>query len=287
MPSTLQTSRASKAVVLRSGDQVSALGLGTWLFGENPDTRAEEIATLRLALDLDVTLIDTAEMYGDGLSESLIGEAISDRRDEVFLVSKVFPHNASLRAMPVACDRSLRRLRTSWIDLYLLHWRGNIALTETVEAFMELQRLGRIRSWGVSNFDVDDMAELWTVPAGRDVVTDQILYNLSRRGSEWDLIPWLRQHRIAIMAYSPIEQARLVRDPRLVEFAFRYDMTPAQAALAWLLSKKDLIAIPKTGHRSRLLENVEALGIRLSPKQLQELDLLFPLPDGPRPLEML
>jgi aldehyde reductase len=283
----LKTTEQIRTVALPSGEFVPQLGLGTWHLGENPASRAEEIATLRLALDLGVTLIDTAEMYGEGLAESLIGEAISDRRDEFFLVTKVYPHNASHRAMPAACERSLRRLRTDRVDLYLLHWRGNIPLSETVETFMALQQAEYIRYWGVSNFDVDDMAELWTVPGGSGVTTDQILYNLTRRGPEWDLIPWLQGHGIPIMAYSPIEQARLLRDPRLGEFARSYGMTPAQAALAWLLAKDEVIAIPKTGHRQRLIEDVEATRIRLTPRQLAELDLLFPPPDGPRPLEML
>jgi diketogulonate reductase-like aldo/keto reductase len=283
----LRTTEQIRTVALPSGELVPQLGLGTWHLGENPASRGEEIATLRLALDLGITLIDTAEMYGEGLAESLIGEAINERRDEFFLVTKVYPHNASRQAMPVACERSLRRLRTDRIDLYLLHWRGSIPLSETVETFMTLQQAEYIRYWGVSNFDVDDMAELWKVPGASDVTTDQILYNLARRGPEWGLMPWLRGHRIPVMAYSPIEQARLLRDPRLAEFARGYGMTPAQAALAWLLAKDDVIAIPKTGHRERLIEDVEAMRIRLTPRQLAELDLLFPPPDGPRPLETL
>jgi diketogulonate reductase-like aldo/keto reductase len=276
-----------KTVVLPSGERVPALGLGTWHFGENRATRAEEIATLRLALDLGVTLIDTAEMYGEGLAEELIGEALSDRRKECFLVSKVYPHNASRSGTLAACERSLRRLRTDRIDLYLLHWRGSIPLKETVQAFMALQAAGKIRYWGVSNFDLADMQELFSVPGGSSAVTDQVLYNLSRRGIEWDLLPWLREQGLPVMAYSPIEQSRLLEDPRLVRFAEHYGMTPAQVALAWLLSNGDIVAIPKTSHRSRLRENLQALTIHLTPAQLLELDRLFPPPRGPQPLEML
>lgn len=226
-------------------------------------------------------------MYGEGLAEELIGEALSDRRSDCFIVSKVYPQNASRKGLPAACERSLRRLRTGHIDLYLLHWSGSIPLAETVEAFVALQQAGKIRYWGVSNFDLPDMQELWAVPGGPSAATDQVLYNLARRGIEWNLLPWLYEHRIPAMAYSPVEQARLLHDPRLGRFAEKYDMTPAQAALAWLLAKDGIIAIPKTAHRSRLRENVQALSIHLSPAQLRELDELFPPPPGPQPLEML
>jgi aldehyde reductase len=189
--------------------------------------------------------------------------------------------------MPSACERSLRRLRTDRIDLYLLHWRGTVPLAETVTAFELLQKEGLIRHWGVSNLDTSDLQELWSVPHGRRAQTDQILYNLTRRGPEWDLLPWLRQHRIPVMAYSPIEQGRLLHNVEFVRWARRHEMKPAQAALAWLLSKDDVIVIPKTSHRARLVENLAALEHRLTPAQLAELDRLFPPPDGPRPLEML
>jgi diketogulonate reductase-like aldo/keto reductase len=276
-----------KTVALPSGQRVPAFGIGTWHMGENRATRAEEIATLRLALDLGATLIDTAEMYGGGRSEELIGEAIGDRRDEAFLVSKVLPQRASLKGTIAACEGSLRRLGTDRLDLYLLHWRGSIPFAETMQAFIVLQRAGKIRHYGVSNLDVDDMAELWSVPGGRAVQTDQLLYNLTRRGIEWNLLPWLRERRIPIMAYSPIEQARLVRHAGLVEFARRYGMTPAQVALAWLLRSDDVMVIPKTSRRDRLQENLGALEVRLTRAQLAELDRMFPPPDGPRPLEMI
>ena len=210
---------------------------------------AEEIAALQRGIDLGLTLIDTAEMYGDGRSESLVGEAIAGRRDEVFVVTKVYPHNASRRAMPRSCDASLRRLGIETIDLYLLHWQGEVPLAETVQAFEALQREGKIRHWGVSNLDPELMQSLWETPGGAAAQTDQVLYNLGRRGIEWDLQPWLRERRVALMAYSPIEQGRLLRQRALVEFARQRAMTPAQAALAWLLAQDGVIAIPKTGKR--------------------------------------
>jgi aldehyde reductase len=255
--------------------------------GENKANRAEELATLRLGLDLGVTLIDTAEMYGEGKAEELIGEAIAGRRDEAFLVSKVYPHNATRKGAVAACERSLKRLRTDRIDLYLLHWRGNVPFAETMEAFMALQKAGRIRHYGVSNLDLEDMQELWSAPGGRGVATNQLLYNLNRRGIEWDLLPWLRKERIPVMAYSPIEQARLARNPKLADFARRHGMTPAQAALAWLLANDGIIAIPKTGKRERLKENFGAFDHPLTKEQLAELDRPFPLPKGPAPLQML
>ena len=255
--------------------------------GDNPATRTEEIATLRLGIDLGLTLIDTAEMYGEGRSEELIAEAIEGRRDQVFLVSKIYPHNASRKGAVAACERSLARLRTDHIDLYLLHWRGKVPLAETMEAFMALQQAGKIHHYGVSNLDLAGMQELFSVPGGHAVATNQLLYNLARRGIEWELLPWLRERRIPIMAYSPIEQAKLTLDPKLVDFAGRHGMTPAQVGLAWLLVHDDVIVIPKTGRRVRLKENLGAFDHHLTQAQLAELDRLFPPPMGPRPLEML
>jgi diketogulonate reductase-like aldo/keto reductase len=276
-----------KTVELPSGEHVPAMGLGTWNMGDSAAARAEEIATIRLGLDLGATLIDTAEMYGDGASERLIGAAIEGRRDEVFLVSKVYPHNATRRGTAAACERSLKRLKTDRLDLYLLHWRGSVPLEETVDAFIELRDAGKIRHFGVSNLDRADMQELWSVPGGSGAQTDQVLYNLGRRGVEWDLLPWLRERRVPMMAYSPIEQGRLLRDPKLADFARRHAMTPAQAALAWVLRDGDVIAIPKSSHRERLKENLAAVDIELTAAQLVELDRLFPPPMGPVPLEML
>lgn len=276
-----------KHVTLPNGERVPALGMGTWNMGDDRATRAEEIATLRLGLDLGLRLIDTAEMYGEGLSESLIGEAIAGRRDEVFLVSKVYPHNASRRGIAAACERSLRRLGTDRLDLYLLHWRGDVPFEETLEGLKALQREGKIRQYGVSNLDLSDMEEWWDTPGGDQTAVNQLLYNLSRRGIEWDVLPWLRERRVPVMAYSPIEQARLVRHPKLMRFAQESGMTPAQMALAWLLANDDIIAIPKTGHRDRLRENIGALSHTLTAEQLATLDSLFPPPKGPRALEML
>jgi aldehyde reductase len=281
------SNQVMKTVKLPSGERVAALGQGTWRMGEDKAVRVEEIASLRLGLDLGLTLIDTAEMYGEGKAEEMIGEALAGRRDEAFVVSKVYPHNATRKGAVAACERSLKRLRTDRIDLYLLHWRGSVPFAETMEAFLTLQKSGKIRYYGVSNLDLDDMQELWPVSGGTGVATDQLLYNLRRRGIEWDLLPWLRKRRIPVMAYSPIEQAKLVGDPKLAAFARHYGMTPAQAALAWLLAHDDVIAIPKTGRRERVKENLGALDHPLTKEQLAELDRLFPPPRGPVPLQML
>jgi diketogulonate reductase-like aldo/keto reductase len=276
-----------RTVKLPGGETVPALGQGTWMIGERPAARSAEIAALRAGLDLGLSLIDTAEMYGDGAAESLVAEALAGRRDEAFIVSKVYPHNASARGAVAACERSLRRLRTDRIDLYLLHWRGSVPLSETVSAFERLQQDGKIRHWGVSNLDLADMRELWSVPGGSAVATNQLLYNLTRRGIEWDLLPWLRERGVPTMAYSPIEQARLLAEPGLQEFARRHGIKPAQAALAWLLRHDDVIAIPKASSPERVRENAGALELQLEPTRLAELDRLFSPPDGPTPLEML
>ena len=276
-----------KTVTLPSGERVPAFGLGTWNMGEDAAARAEEIATLRLGLDLGARLIDTAEMYGEGRSEELIAEAIAGRRDEVFLVSKVYPHNASAKGAAAACERSLRRLKTDRIDLYLLHWRGSVPLAETLQAFMRLQKAGKIRHYGVSNLSLGDMQELWRLPGGEGVATNQLLYNLARRGIEWDLLPWLRERRVPVMAYSPLEQARLAGNRKLGGFAKRHGMTPAQAALAWLLANEDVIVIPKTARRARLKENLGALEHALTAAQLAELDQMFAPPKGASALQML
>ncbi|MSQ60292.1 MAG: aldo/keto reductase [Betaproteobacteria bacterium] len=276
-----------KTVALPSGECVPALGQGTWNMGDNRSARSEEIEALQLGLDLGLTLIDTAEMYGDGRSEELIGEAIAGRRDQVFLVSKVYPHNATRKGTAAACERSLKRLRTDRLDLYLLHWRGSVPLEETLEALLALQEKGKIRHFGASNLDLDDMREFHPLAGAEAVATNQLLYNLTRRGIEWDLAPWMRERRIPIMAYSPIEQARLLRNPKLTDFARRNGMTAAQAALAWLLAKENVIAIPKTGQRQHVKENTGSLQHTLTKEQISELDKLFPPPKGPVALEML
>jgi aldehyde reductase len=272
---------------LPCGETVPALGQGTWNIGDDPARRNEEIAALRRGLDLGLTLVDTAEMYGDGRSEELVGEAIAGRRDEVFLVSKVYPHNASARAMRSSCEASLARLRVEALDLYLLHWPGSVPLAETVDAFEALRRGGKIRHWGVSNFDADTMEELWATPGGRAVQVNQVLYNLGERGVEWDLRPWLRAQAIPLMAYSPFDQGRLLRKPGLARFARKHGMTPGQVALAWLLAQDGVIAIPKSGSTARVEENAAALGRALSREQCEELDALFAPPQGPTPLAML
>ena len=276
-----------KHVMLPCGEQVAALGQGTWRIGDDPARRKEEIDCLRRGIDLGLTLIDTAEMYGEGRSETLVGEAIEGRRDEVFIASKVYPHNASRRSMQVSCENSLKRLRIDAIDLYLLHWQGDVPLAETVEAFEALRRAGKIRHWGVSNFNTALMRELHDVPAGVAVQTDQVLYNLGRRGIEWDLLPWLRERHVPVMAYSPLDEGRLVLHRGLVEFAKNHGMTPAQVAIGWLLARDGVIAIPKTGSFMRLEENALAMKHPLTTAQLQELDALFPPPKGPSPLETI
>jgi diketogulonate reductase-like aldo/keto reductase len=276
-----------KTVALPCGECVPAFGQGTWNMGDDRAKRSEEIAALRLGLDCGLTLVDTAEMYGDGRSERLVAEAIAGRRDEVFLVSKVLPNHATRRGTPAACEQSLARLKTDRIDLYLLHWRGNVPLAETLEALQALQSAGKIRHYGVSNLDLADMKALWKLSGGKAVATNQVLYNLTRRGIEWDLLPWLRERRVPLMAYSPLEQARLTGHPKLAAFSTHHRITPAQAALAWLLAKDDVIVIPKCGNRARLTENLGALEHPLSAAQLAELDRLFPPPFGPSALEML
>jgi diketogulonate reductase-like aldo/keto reductase len=261
--------------------------MGTWQMGDDPAARAEELATLRLGLDLGASLIDTAEMYGSGRAEELVAEAIQGRRDKVFLVSKVLPSNASRAGTNKACERSLRRLKTDRLDLYLLHWPGAVPISETLEAFLDLQQAGKIRYYGVSNLDFDEMEALWAVPGARAVATNQLVYNLARRGIEWGLLPWLRGNQIPVMAYSPLDQGRLGRNTRLIRFAQAHGMTPAQAALAWLLGKDDIIVIPKTSHRERLRENLGALNHPLAVDQCAELDRLFPPPTGARRLEIL
>ena len=268
------------------------LGQGTWEMGD-PSRRREEIAALRYGLDLGMTLIDTAEMYGEGAAEELVGEAIEDRpRSEVYIVSKVYPHNATRRGAVDACARSLRRLKVEYIDLYLLHWRGDVPLSETLEAFQFLKDNGSIRDYGVSNFDVDDMEEAYALTGGNEIATNQVLYNLLHRGIEWELLPWCRERRIPIMAYSPIgnnaaEQKRMFGHPTVKAISARLNVTPAQIALAWLLRQPDLVVIPKASNPEHIRQNRAALDIELTDSDLRELDQAFPPPDRKIPLEML
>jgi diketogulonate reductase-like aldo/keto reductase len=281
MPTSVRTTR------LPAGEVVPVLGQGTWYMGEDARRRKDEVAALRLGLDLGMTLIDTAEMYGDGGAERVVGEAIQGRRDEVFLVSKVLPSNASRRGTIAACERSLERLGIERIDLYLLHWRGGPPLEETLAGFAALLEAGKIRYWGVSNFDVDDMEELVALPGSDAVQTDQVLYNLVRRGIELDLLPWCRQRGIPVMAYSPIEQGRLLGHAALKAVALRHRATPAQIALAWVLSHNGVIAIPKASNPAHVRENRAAHDLRLTTEDLAELDRAFPPPRRKQPLEML
>lgn len=272
---------------LLDGPNIPVLGQGTWCMAEDSRRRAGEIAALRAGIDLGMTLIDTAEMYGDGASETLIAEALAGRRSDIFLVSKVLPHHATRKGTIAACEASLRRLGTDYLDLYLLHWRGQVPLGETLTALQTLVRDGKIRQWGVSNFDVSDMEELEQLAGSDKPAVNQVLYNLSRRGIEYDLIPWCASRGIAVMAYSPVEQGRLLGHAALRRISERHKATPAQVALAWVLRHPGMIAIPKAGKLDHVAENRHALELQLSEDDLAELDRAFPPPSGPQPLEML
>lgn len=275
-----------KSVILPGGETVPALGQGSWMMGERADRRKAETAALRAGVECGMTLIDTAEMYGDGAAETLIGDALHDVRDTLFLVSKAYPQNASRDRLTAACEASLGRLRTDRLDLYLLHWRGSVPLAETVEAMERLKTAGEIRHWGVSNLDTQDMAEL-DAAGGQDCATDQILYNLTRRGPEPDLLPWLDRHDIPVMAYSPVEQGRLLADPALARIARDIGGTPAQVALAWVLQRPATIAIPKAASVAHVRENRAAADLVLSADDLAALDTAFPRPRSPQALAML
>lgn len=270
---------------LPSGAKIPTFGLGTWRMGEDARRRKDELAALRHGLERGIMLIDTAEMYGD--AESIVGEAIHGRRDDLFIVSKVLPENASRKGAIAACERSLKKLKTDRIDLYLLHWRGSVPLEETIEAFASLVEAGKICDWGVSNFDISDMGEIWKTPEGNGVAANQVLYNLSRRGIEFDLMPWCRKHKMPLMAYSPIEQGRLLGSPALREVAQRHGATPAQVALAWLMRHDDVIAIPKAGTIAHVDENLASLDVILTQDDFAVLDRAFPPPKKAQPLEML
>ncbi|MDX6749155.1 aldo/keto reductase [Geminicoccaceae bacterium 1502E] len=275
-----------RTLSLPSGEKIPALGQGTWFMGEQSSQRAVEVKALRHGLDLGLTLIDTAEMYGEGGAEKVVGEAVAGRREEVFLVSKVYPWNASRSGTVEACERSLKRLGTDRIDLYLLHWRGSHPLAETVEAMEQLETDGKIRHWGVSNFDTDDMEELFSV-GGEACATNQVLYNLGRRGPEFDLLPFCRARSMPVMAYSPIEQGRLSASGAIAAIARRHDATPFQIALAWLLSRELVLPIPKAASLAHVEQNRRALDITLTPDDLAALDEQFPPPRRKQPLEML
>ncbi|KAB2911141.1 MAG: aldo/keto reductase [Hyphomicrobiaceae bacterium] len=275
-----------RQVALKTGEKVPVLGLGTWRMGERGSGRAAELAALRLGLDLGVRLVDTAEMYGEGGAEEIVGEAMAGRRDDIYLVSKVYPHNASRRGAIAACERSLKRLKTDRLDLYLLHWRGSVPLRETVEAFEALKAAGKIRQWGVSNLDGADMDELAGVPDGTACVANQVLYHLGERGIEWDLIARCRKEKIMVMAYSPLGQGPLLRKAALRKIAGRHGCDAAAVALAWVLRQPGVVTIPKATNPAHVRANVKALEVKLDAEDLKTLDAAFPPPRRASPLAM-
>jgi diketogulonate reductase-like aldo/keto reductase len=283
-----------KTVALPDGERVSVLGQGTWRMGENTRARKDEVAALRLGIELGMTLIDTAEMYGEGGAEKIVADAIEDQRDRVFVVTKVYPHNASRTELPKACERSLKRLRIDAIDLYLLHWREkSTQLGETVEAFEKLRTAGKIKRWGVSNFDVDDMEELRSIENGTNCAANQVLYNLQNREIEFDLLPFLHQqsalnHQLVLMAYSPVGHGRgLLENTILKKIAKRLDATTAQIALAWVLRQPGVIAIPKASNETHVRDNARSIEVKLTREDLAELDREFPPPKSKKSLPML
>lgn len=276
-----------RSTALPDGEQVPVLGQGTWKMGESRSRHKDEVAALRLGLDLGMTLIDTAEMYAEGGAEEVVAEAVKGRRREAFIVSKVYPHNASRSGVVAACERSLKRLKTDRIDLYLLHWRGGIPLVETLAGFEEVKAAGKIRHYGVSNFAVSDMRELAQLPGGRGAATNQVLYNLKQRGIEFDLLPWMREAGMPIIAYSPLEIGPLDRSAALRKLAAKRGASVPQIALAWLLSRPGVIVIPKASREDHVRENRAAHDIALSPEELAEIDAASPPPRRATPLEMI
>lgn len=275
-----------RELTMPTGRSIPVLGQGTWNMGEDPAERQREADALRLGLDLGLTLIDTAEMYGEGGAEQVVAAALEGRRDEAFIISKVYPHNAGRRAVQDACERSLRRLKTDRLDLYLLHWRGGVPLAETFEGFEALKQAGKILDYGVSNFDRDDMLEARDTRGGAEVAVNQVLYNLARRGVEWDLLPWCRKHGVPLMAYSPLEQAGMLKVPALRAVASLRGVTPAQVALAWLLRQDGVVAIPKAVTARHVRENAAALDVVLELDDLAALDAAFAPPRRASPLAM-
>jgi diketogulonate reductase-like aldo/keto reductase len=278
-----------KTVTLPDGERVPALGQGTWRMGENTRTHKDEVAALRLGIELGMTLIDTAEMYGEGGAEKIVADAIEGERDRVFVVSKVYPHSASRTELPRACKRSLKRLRIDTIDLYLLHWRErNTHLPETVEAFEKLRAAGKIKRWGVSNFDVEDMEELWSIENGTNCAANQVLYNLENREIEFGLLQWSTNNNVPIMAYSPVGHGRgLLESATLKKIAKRHDATTSEIALAWMLRQPRVIAIPKASKERHVRDNARSIEIELTNEDLVELDREFPPPKSKKSLPML
>lgn len=283
---------SEKTVTFTEGLTVPAIGQGTWYMGENASQRRNEVDALRAGIDLGLTLIDTAEMYADGAAEEVVGEAIKGQREKVYLVSKVYPWNAGGQKGIAACDASLRRLGTDHIDLYLLHWRGNFGLDETVELMETLQQQGKIGRWGVSNLDYDDMQELWGVKGGTACATNQVLYHLASRGIEYDLLPWCQQQNMPVMAYCPLAQAGRLRSglmnhPVVNDIARSHQASAAQILLAWVVSHKGVMAIPKAATIEHVMENAGALAIALSAQELLKLDNAFPAPDHKTALDVV
>ncbi len=289
-----------EAVTLPDGERVPMLGQGTWRMGENARSRKDEVAAVRLGIELGMTLIDTAEMYGEGGAEEVVADAIEGQRDRVFVVTKVYPHNASRTELPKACERSLKRLRIDAIDLYLLHWRErNSRLAETVETFEKFRRAGKIKRWGVSNFDVEDMKELWSVENGMNCAANQVLYNLENRQIEFDLLPFVQQHsitaspartndKLVVMAYSPVGHGRgLLESATLKNIAKRHDATTSQIALAWVLRQPGMIAIPKASKEKHVRDNARSIEIKLTNQDFDDLDREFPPPKSEKSLPML
>jgi len=283
----MKTKSSLAAAVLPDGSKVPALGQGTWTMGERRDKADAEVAALRAGIELGLTLIDTAEMYGDGGAERIVARAVASNRDRVFIVSKVYPQNASAKGTIAACERSLARLATDRIDLYLLHWRGRTPLAETIDAFERLRSAGKIVRWGVSNFDVDDMNELFALDAGHRCATNQVLYNLSQRGIEWKLRALCQQHGMPIMAYSPLHQGALASNRKLATLAAPLDVSAAQLAIAWLLAQRNVIVIPQSSNIAHVTECRAAADVRLSPDTLAAIDAAFPPPRRAQRLAML
>jgi diketogulonate reductase-like aldo/keto reductase len=276
-----------QVLTFANGTAVPRLGQGTWRMGEVAVERSREVAALRQGIELGMTLIDTAEMYGEGGAEEVVGEAIDGQRDDVYLVSKVYPHNASRRGVVEACERSLRRLRTDVIDLYLLHWPGSYPIEETVDAFEQLRGAGKIRNWGVSNFDAAEMAP-FDAPEMKRCATNQVLYNPQQRGIEFDLLPWATSREMPLMAYCPLGQGgSLLRHPALQEVANRHGCQPAQVALAWVLRQEGLVAIPKAVDPSHVQANAAAARLVLSADDLQRIDQAFAPPTRKIPLAIV
>ena len=278
-----------KSIVLPDDERVPVLGQGTWRMGENKHAHADEVAALRFGIELGMTLIDSAEMYGEGGTEKVVADAIEGRRDRVFIVTKVYPHNASRAELPKACEHSLKRLCIETIDLYLLHWREKTPpLEETIETFEKLRTAGKIKHWGVSNFDVNDMKELFAIENGRNCSVNQVLYNLEHREIEFDLLPWSQKNKIPIMAYSPVGHDRgLLENKTLTKLAKRHDATSAQIALAWVLRQPGVIAIPKASNEKHVRENARSIKIKPTEEDLVELDREFPPPKSKKSLPML